>query len=275
MQKIKKRTGELNSEIRAHQDRVHFLQTKLKSVLKECKYYLLQNNINEDKKKWIRKRAGPLHQQETKHINQMYQRIEQIKTCKAEFNARLHRMKEELSTERTKTYLKRKQLTTSSNRTREEQRIHIITQDALRCIDKVENMKIDNGLLKSGKITFLGTDNGLVTTIETVGFDMKRFKFHLYLYNKYSALENLSDEEQETSGSTIQMSPYMQLPKPYKTHASEVDYKNGAQKYIKQLELAKNTTDIGRQVVEAEVLLSKVDTTSARKLEHLNELHNT
>ncbi|ORE02002.1 hypothetical protein BCV72DRAFT_235454 [Rhizopus microsporus var. microsporus] len=141
-------------------------------------------------------------------------------------------------------------------------------------------MKIDNGLLKSGKITFLGTDNGLVTTIETVGFDMKRFKFHLYLYNKYSALENLSDEgnvdvdimdravininmlnhyvsEQETSGSTIQMSPYMQLPKPYKTHASEVDYKNGAQKYIKQLELAKNTTDIGRQVVEAEVLLSK------------------
>ncbi|ORE01445.1 hypothetical protein BCV72DRAFT_236348 [Rhizopus microsporus var. microsporus] len=159
-------------------------------------------------------------------------------------------------------------------------------------------MKIDNGLLKLGKITFSGTDNGHATMTETVGFDMKRFKFHLDLYNKCFALENMSEErnvdadiidravinintlnhyvsEQETSESTIQMSPYMQLPKPYKVHASEVDYKNGAQKYIKQLELAKNTTDIGRQVVEAEVLLSKVDTTSARKLEHLNELHNT
>ncbi|RCH93264.1 hypothetical protein CU097_012979 [Rhizopus azygosporus] len=98
-----------------------------------------------------------------------------IKTRKAEFNARIHGMKEELSTERTKTYLKRKQLTTSSNRTREEQRVRIITQDAFKCIDKVENMKIDNGLLKSDKITFLGTDNGLVTMTETVGFDMKRF----------------------------------------------------------------------------------------------------
>ncbi|ORE07124.1 hypothetical protein BCV72DRAFT_111950 [Rhizopus microsporus var. microsporus] len=36
--------------------------------------------------------------------------------------------------------------------------------------------------------------------------------------------------------------PYMQLPGPYKFHASEVDYKNGAQKYRKQLERAEKTT---------------------------------
>ncbi|RCH88096.1 hypothetical protein CU097_004618 [Rhizopus azygosporus] len=147
-------------------------------------------------------------------------------------------------------------------------------------------------------LTFSGTDSGLATMTETVGFDIKRFKFHLNLYNKYSALENLSEEgnvdsdimnravtkinmlnhyisEQETSEFTIQMFPYMQLPKPYKVHASEVDYKNGAQKYRKQLEHAKNTIDIERQVMETEALLSKVDTTSTRSLEHLNELHNT
>ncbi|ORE08787.1 hypothetical protein BCV72DRAFT_322859 [Rhizopus microsporus var. microsporus] len=118
-------------------------------------------------------------------------------------------------------------------------------------------MKIDNGLSKLGKITFSGTDNGLVTMTETADFDMKRFKFHLDLYNKHAALENLSEEG-----------------KPYRVHAFEVDYKNGAQKYKKQRERAKNLTDIRRQVMETEALLSKVDTTSARNLEHLNELHN-
>jgi hypothetical protein len=34
----------------------------------------------------------------------------------------------------------------------------------------------------------------------------------------------------------------MQLPRPYKVHASEADYKNGAQKYRKQLERAEKTT---------------------------------
>ncbi|PHZ15670.1 uncharacterized protein RHIMIDRAFT_248802 [Rhizopus microsporus ATCC 52813] len=151
-------------------------------------------------------------------------------------------------------------------------------------------MKIDNGLSKLGKITFSGTDNGLVTMTETADFDMKRFKFHLDLYNKHAALENLSEEGkvdtdimdravtninmlnhyvsgQETSEYTIQIPSYM-------VHAFEVDYKNGAQKYKKQRERAKNLTDIRRQVMETEALLSKVDTTSARNLEHLNELHN-
>ncbi|CEG81944.1 hypothetical protein RMATCC62417_16081 [Rhizopus microsporus] len=148
-----------------------------------------------------------------------------------------------------------------------QQKTRAITQDAFKCIDRVENIKIGNSLLKSSKITLSSTDNRLVTMSETVGFDMKSFKLHLGLYNKYSALENLSEEnnadidtmeltvaninmlnyyvsEQETSDSTIQMSrpPYMQLPRPFKVLASEVDYKNGAQKYRKQLERAEKTT---------------------------------
>ncbi|PHZ15671.1 uncharacterized protein RHIMIDRAFT_235014 [Rhizopus microsporus ATCC 52813] len=106
----------LSSEIKAHQDRVHFLQTELKNVLKERKDYLLQNNVNGEKKKWINKRAEPSQQQESEHNNQLYQRIEQINARKAEFNTRIRRMKEVLSTERANTYLKRKQLVLPSTK---------------------------------------------------------------------------------------------------------------------------------------------------------------
>lgn len=60
-------TGSLNSEMKAHQDNVYFLQTELKPALKERKDYLLQNHINEEKKKWVHKRAEPLQQQEIEH----------------------------------------------------------------------------------------------------------------------------------------------------------------------------------------------------------------
>lgn len=53
--------------MKAHQDNVHFLQTELKPALKERKDYLLQNHINEEKKKWVHKRAEPLQQQEIEH----------------------------------------------------------------------------------------------------------------------------------------------------------------------------------------------------------------
>lgn len=56
-----------------------------------------------------------------------------------------------------------------------QQKTCATTQDALKCIDKVENMKIDDGLLKSSKITRSGIDNGLVTMTETASFDMENF----------------------------------------------------------------------------------------------------
>ncbi|KAL4208536.1 hypothetical protein AB4K20DRAFT_1987626 [Rhizopus microsporus] len=84
-------------KVRAHQDRVQLLQKELKNVLKESKDYLLQNNIKEEKKKWIHRRVEPLQQQETEYNNHLYQRIEQIKTRKAEFNARIRSVEEKLS----------------------------------------------------------------------------------------------------------------------------------------------------------------------------------
>ncbi|CAO3675206.1 unnamed protein product [Rhizopus microsporus] len=55
------------------------------------------------------------------------------------------------------------------------QKTRAITQDALKCIDKVENMKVDNGLLKSSKSTRSDTGNGLVTMTETA--DLKSWTF--------------------------------------------------------------------------------------------------
>lgn len=55
-------------------------------------------------------------------------------------------------------------------------------------IEKAENCTIDSALLNSGKITFTGTDNGLVSMSDAVNFSMEKFKFHLELYNKFAVL---------------------------------------------------------------------------------------
>ncbi|CEG76380.1 hypothetical protein RMATCC62417_11282 [Rhizopus microsporus] len=65
----------------------------------------------------------------------------------------------------------------------ESRQQNTITPDSYREIDKVENFKIDDGLLKPGTVTFSGTDNGLVTMTETVGMSLDRFEFHLKLCN--------------------------------------------------------------------------------------------
>ncbi|CEI94704.1 hypothetical protein RMCBS344292_08909 [Rhizopus microsporus] len=145
---------------------------------------------------------------------------------KAGLNARIRGIKESISTERTGAYLKRKQLTSAAKDTTDEQRSCTINQSEFKCIDKVEYIKIDNSLLESDGCSFSGTDNGLVTMTATVGFKMDRFKFHLRLYNKYSALQEVSKEDEQE----LQSSAFMRLPRPYKVHATKVDYKSGAQK---------------------------------------------
>ncbi|CEI85816.1 hypothetical protein RMCBS344292_00267 [Rhizopus microsporus] len=56
-----------------------------------------------------------------------------------------------------------------------QQKTRATTQNALKCIGKVENMKIDDGLLKSSKITRSGIGSSLVTMTETASFDMEKF----------------------------------------------------------------------------------------------------
>ncbi|KAI8886785.1 hypothetical protein K501DRAFT_309053 [Backusella circina FSU 941] len=88
-------------------------------------------------------------------------------------------------------------------------------------------------LEKSGSFTFSGTDNGLVTMTETVGFSLRRFKYHIDLYNRYSVLDEFSEEYPPEFLS----SDYLKLPKSHSVHSSEISLKTGAKKIKKRLEL--------------------------------------
>ena len=88
--------------------------------------------------------------------------------------------KQRLSDARLKLYLIRNEVNPELIESRQQ---NTITRDSYKGIDKVENFRIDDGLLKPDTVTFSGTDNGLVTMTETVGMSLDRFEFHLKLYN--------------------------------------------------------------------------------------------
>lgn len=58
----------------------------------------------------------------------------------------------------------------------ESRQQNTITRHSYKGINKVENFKINDGLLKLDAVTFSDTDNGLVIMTD-------RFEFHLKLYN--------------------------------------------------------------------------------------------
>jgi hypothetical protein len=51
---------------------------------------------------------------------------------------------------------------------------------------------VDKKFLESKNLGFSGTDNGIVTMTETVGFSLDRFKYHVKLFNTYAALNEPS-----------------------------------------------------------------------------------
>ncbi|KAL4211420.1 hypothetical protein AB4K20DRAFT_1491648 [Rhizopus microsporus] len=183
---------------------------------------------------------------------------------KVGLNLRIHGIKESISTERTRAYLKCKQLASTAKNTTDEQRSFTIDQSEFKCINKVEYIKIDNSLLEPDGYSFSSTDNSLVTMTGTVGFKMDRFKFHFY--NKYSALQEVSEDEQELRSSAL-----MWLPRPYKVHTTEVDYKSGAQKIRRNLQRAKNSTEKSQQTTEIEASLSQLDISRARDVKEFKK----
>ncbi|KAG1168541.1 hypothetical protein G6F70_009078 [Rhizopus microsporus] len=157
-----------------------------------------------------------------------------------------------------------KQLASTAKNTTDEQRSFTIDQSEFKCINKVEYIKIDNSLLEPDGYSFSSTDNSLVTMTGTVGFKMDRFKFHFY--NKYSALQEVSEDEQELRSSAL-----MWLPRPYKVHTTEVDYKSGAQKIRRNLQRAKNSTEKSQQTTEIEASLSQLDISRARDVKEFKK----
>jgi hypothetical protein len=80
--------------------------------------------------------------------------------------------------------------------------------------------------------TFSGTDNGIVTMTETVGFCIDRFKYHLALHNRYSPLATEASEDQQSL-------PFFPLPVSMKINSADVDFGGGYWRQQKKLEKKK------------------------------------
>ncbi|ORE14341.1 hypothetical protein BCV71DRAFT_293643 [Rhizopus microsporus] len=142
--------------------------------------------------------------------------------------------KQRLSDARLKLYLIRNEVNPELIESRQQ---NTITRDSYKGIDKVENFRIDDGLLKPDTVTFSGTDNGLVTMTETVGMSLDRFEFHLKLYNHES--QTISNENQ-----------FFNLDKPFKVKSSDIHYHSGARKMMEKLQRAKKNS--GRRILQIE-----------------------
>ncbi|KAL0582306.1 hypothetical protein ABG067_007835, partial [Albugo candida] len=85
---------------------------------------------------------------------------------------------------------------------------------------------IDPTTIEENDFTFSGTDNGLVSMTNTVGFILNRFRFHLELSNRYQSLEGSSDINSNVNNEDIlekyEDHDYLNLPKSHVIKSKEI-----------------------------------------------------
>lgn len=173
------------------QAEVDALKRQLQDLNAKRKDFFLKNNIRDLKKKWITKdRSGHLTSTQTDHNSRLYENIQAIKAEKNRLNNDIQKTKGNLAANRQMIF--NNMINADLQKTDTDAKF-VISEHNYKGIEKAENCRIDPALLNSGKITFSGTDNGLVSMSDTVNFSMEKFKFHLKLYNRFTVLQEGND----------------------------------------------------------------------------------
>ncbi|KAI8880116.1 hypothetical protein K501DRAFT_255692 [Backusella circina FSU 941] len=110
-------------------------------------------------------------------------------------------------------------------------------------------------MVKQSNARFSGTDNGIVSMSETVGFCPKRLKYHLEMYNKYSVLEEPFSKDSDEVKNPPQI---LKLPVSMKIKSKDIDHLSGCKKLRKKLQKEKKLVKHAK-VVKGEALQSKLD----------------
>lgn len=116
-------------------------------------------------------------------------------------------------------------------------------------------------LLNPEQFTFSGTDNGLVNMTTAVPFSMKRFEFHLKLFNYYSSLDESNNETIPIP--PVEIKPFLNLPKATVIKSSEIDLGCGYFKNRIKLEKRKKFTNHGKRILTVENVISKSNLTTS------------
>ncbi|KAI8886531.1 hypothetical protein K501DRAFT_177409 [Backusella circina FSU 941] len=96
-----------------------------------------------------------------------------------------------------------------------------ISSPSFKCLEKVEDMEVDNKLVESGKLTFSMTANGILTMTETIVLSLDMFKYHIKICYRYAALE-----EPSTSTGAKKKKKKLELLKKNTEYKEVIDKKN-------------------------------------------------
>jgi hypothetical protein len=178
--KINDHQREISDRLIILQAEVYSLQWQLRKHYSDRRQFAIHSEVRRLKKKWITNKSRPLTAVEEAQNKATYNEIQQAKIRRNVIYEQTIDTRQKLSDTRTKLYLSCNQVNPELTESRQQ---HTVYRDSYKGIDRVENFKIDGGLLMPDTVTFSGTDNGLMTMTETVGMSLDRFKFHLKLYN--------------------------------------------------------------------------------------------
>jgi hypothetical protein len=196
----------------------------------------------------------------------VFNEIQRLKQQRYKDQKSIQVLKKAISRARFEKFVRNKAITfRSSLPEASEPRKHIVSRNE-RYIGKVKNMRLYNEGDNPNGFTFSGTDNGIVTMTETVGFCIDRFKYHLALHNRYSPLATETSEDQQPL-------PFFPLPVSMKINSADVDFGGGYWRQRKKLEKKKKLSPEGRQVTDVERFLSRAASESTRSIQDVVAVH--
>lgn len=179
-------TKQDSDKIATLQVSINKIQKDLKDLNQRKSIFLINNRIRLLKKEWTKKSGTDVLSTDERTQNKtLFDQVNQLKFTRDEINTGISTKKQELQNARRDLYEAR------STNTKDKEDLKIkyrVTHEHYKGIGQVEEFQVHEDLLNSGNLVFSGTDNGLVSMTESVGISLDRFRFHIQLYNRFSAL---------------------------------------------------------------------------------------
>ncbi|CAO3646917.1 unnamed protein product [Mucor hiemalis] len=235
IEESKKDSSNLRAEIISLQQEVNSVSNNLRDLLQADLVAKLSANIKEIKAQWTSENKDEVTDKLKVAKAEKYKAYAAIQTCRSK-KSTLHQelyFKRMALRFKSQIVSKEKDESTSSSKGKddEEGSFHELTQKT-RGVYKANECRLTES---PKEFVFSGTDNGIVNMSTTTAFNLKRYKFHLNLYNRYQLLRETDIDVEDNK-------EFLDLP------PSQVRRK---------LERAKKNTVEGKKVLETENMLSK------------------
>ncbi|KAG1578656.1 hypothetical protein G6F47_011822 [Rhizopus delemar] len=192
-------------------------------------------------------KAARVAQNKARGNTEIFDQIKIAKTRKRALYKAVQEAKSQLRMLRHRMYLMKKKDKINSTKSPN----NLITEESYKCFENVDDLTVDTYLLeKPNKVAFSGTDNGLVTLSETVGFDMRKLRFHLDLYKWYRAPGTENSYDTSTLDKDL-----LSVPTSFKIKSKDLLYLSGGYTSRNNLLRAKRSSLSGASATKSEALL--------------------